>query len=456
MGKTISQQPPFTGNAFDNTYFVLDQLVGLEYSTFKISGQQMAAAAGLIQFPTDTLTADDIGKLVMNKNGKAVVANRDTPRPAQAGQWTITVNSVFEMPVPTTIDFTFSGLPVEGDYIVLGLQRFVFKAAPTNPYDIQIGADIVTTIANASNLFNALYPDQWTASNDGVSGVSVIFNAALKAGLDNPLSSISFGLYYGVSKPDQVDAVSELISLSVSDAGNEEHIRKFNDSFLSYGGIGLGYFDVSDPRSGTPFGTELFGIKWAANVNDQSANIVNGINVKFSGKLLASAINNVITVSALTQPDTTLAADITLAGRGASYLSIVTDKYNIAANPDWISDLVIGTLTAVTGSNALINTSSISFVALSGTASVSVADIGNDLSQQAQINRVLVPATNGSLESFTSISQAFPAMKFDRWFMDYFYSDNIFYALSNAAPGENLLVKRGLPLAYLYGLTGGI
>src|ERR1035437_6600572 len=138
MGKTINQQPPFSGNAYDNTYFVQDQLVGQEYITYKISGQQLAEAAGLVQLPTDSLTGADIGKLVMNKNGKAVVANRDTARPAQAGQWTLTVNAVFEMPVPTTVDFTFTGLPAEGDYIVLGLQRFVFKASPTNPYDIQI------------------------------------------------------------------------------------------------------------------------------------------------------------------------------------------------------------------------------------------------------------------------------------------------------------------------------
>ncbi|MDB5283616.1 MAG: hypothetical protein JWO06_2691 [Bacteroidota bacterium] len=451
MGKTINQQPPFTGDPLQNTYFVLDQLSNHEYKTFKISGSQLAQMAGALSFPTDTLTDSDIGKLVMNKNGKAVVANRDTPRPAQAGQWTLTVNAVFEKPTPSQVDFTFTGLPNEGDYLVLGLQRFVFKTSPTNPYDIQIGADIPVTIANTSSLLNYTYADQWTASNDGVNTVSVVFDAKNNTGFSNPLSDISFGLYYNVANPDQVDSISENIQLQIAEPGNLQHIREFNRAVFIYGGEQLSYFDVSSQS--TSIGELLFGLKWTDTVNDQASNLVSGINAKFAGKLHASTINNIVTIDAITQPDNGSESDIALSGNANQYITLTTDKFNIAANPDWITDPVLGILSGLLDSTAIINTSGILSAFLSGNTAIDISDIGNDLSKANLFNRVLLPSDNGTLESALGLLEG-GNLNFDTWLILHFYNDNIFYAMSSASPGNPILVKRGIPFSLLLLLAG--
>lgn len=441
----ISEQPPLSGNPIQDIYLVADKLIDQEYQTYKLSGGQLAGALGLIKFPTDTLTPEDVGKLVMNKDGKAVVATRDTTPPAQLGQWRITVNNVFEMPIPSTVQFTFTGQPAEGDYVVLGLQRYVFKATPKNKYDIEIGVDVVTTIANATLVFNNTHPDQWTASDDGASVVSVVFDSIYETGLANPLNNLTFGLFYNISSPDQVDVASNNITLSIPNPGDTKHIRDFDNPIFYFGGGSLNFYDVSNPFNGTPNGTELYGVKWAQNINDQAENIAYGINNYLSNVLTASVNNNIITINAVIAPEAVTDCDIVMTDAGNRYMELETVKPGIASNADFIVNPVLGLLAATENNTAIINSSSVMELTLGGTAGVDITDTGTDLTEAFIEHRLLLVANDGGVESLTSFNQTDPAPKFDKWLINHLLSENLFWAISSAIPGNKILAVRQVP-----------
>ena len=154
---------------------VLNQLFG----GLQQSQQTQPVPAGF-PFPANkSLTATDVGKIVVNKNGTAKVAQRDNLNPGQPGKWQITVNSLFAPPDPAVITIRFDDDPIDDDFIRIAWVTFQFKKNPLGGNDIPIVSG--DRLGQVEALTTALagggrYSSFWTATHDSVNTVTITIN----------------------------------------------------------------------------------------------------------------------------------------------------------------------------------------------------------------------------------------------------------------------------------------
>lgn len=397
---------------------------------------------GTFEFPQEFLTQSDVGKLVMNKNGKAVVVNRNTPRPSQQGQWTLTVNSVLEAPVPTTFTLTFWGDINEGDFLRIGLQHFEFRNAPTsfNHIPIVVG-NIPSQISEIINKLNTRYNDQWNINSDGISYLSILVNSTT-AGLRLNGFADQGMLIPQIDIPHDADFAISGCSISV-DNGNGNVIRKINNPILS-GLIQLSWWNVMNYSS--PNGTLLFGLRFPNTPEELAENIEVALNTQFSTKVSASRVGNVVTIQSITDPENEQENNLRLESDADVYLSLQTNQFAISANSNAIQDPVLGTLESISNGVATIRATAIQKIKLSGTQSVSVAPMGNDLETETTLSRILLAANDGTVETLKSWKDANPDAKMDTWLLYHYVNFGVvWWALSEANVGSEVVATSALP-----------
>ena len=403
------------------------------------------SGGGTFEFPQEFLTQSDIGKLVMNKNGKAVVVNRNTPRPSQQGQWTLTVNSVLEAPVPTEIQLTLIADVKEGDYIRLGVNVFEFRSLALTPNDIQIYiGDVATQIQAITDKLNTRYPNLWFASNNGLDSVNIVINSPFISGLNNVFNRLEFGLFYPPFKaPDQWEVNSYSINTSLVKVGDKGSILNLNQQFLS-GLIQLNWWNVMSYSS--PNGTLLFGLRFPNTPEELAENIEVALNTQFSAKVSASRVGNVVTIQSVADPENEKENNLRLESGADNYLALQTNQFAISANNNAIQDPVLGTLESISNGIAIIRATAVQKLKLSGTQAVSVAPMGNDLETETTLSRILLAANDGTVETLKSWKDANPGVKMDTWLLYHYVNFGVvWWALSEANVGSEVVATSALP-----------
>lgn len=122
--------------------------------TVKISASQLGGNNPAIGYPAaDSLSQNDIGKLVSwSKNG-AVVGEVTGAQPGTLGQWRLTVEKLPDLPVQREIYFDFSAATI-GDGQNFGFtgvkagDSFHFRTTPIGPRDVALGETTAQTLAN--------------------------------------------------------------------------------------------------------------------------------------------------------------------------------------------------------------------------------------------------------------------------------------------------------------------
>ena len=125
---------------------------------------------------------NDVGKLVMNNGGFAVVAMETGGSVGQLGSWQLSPVGGAVQYVPGTpavarivkVNYTSMSLPVDGDTFVISLSggvqfTFTFRNTPTNSLEVELdpsSAVIATNLVNAINAYPLLVAQGVNASVD--------------------------------------------------------------------------------------------------------------------------------------------------------------------------------------------------------------------------------------------------------------------------------------------------
>lgn len=409
-----------------------------------------------MEFPQDFLTQSDVGKLVMNKNGKAVVVNPDTPRPSNYGRWQLTVTNVLEAPVPTEISLKFLGTPSENDFLRLGMNVFTFRTIANSPNDILINdTNISLQLNEVVAKLSTRYSGLWVVSNDGIDTVTIQINSPYYSGLNNVFNNLQYGLFYPpFQQPDQWEVSSNNINGYNSIAGQAGKLISLNESAFN-GLINLTYYEFMN--TALPNGTQLFGLKFPTTTDELAENLELTINSKYSGNLSAARAGNVITLTSLTDPTNPDEARIELTGDAPNYFTLTTLEPSIAGNGNIIADPILGCLIGISNGMALVGIATVQKLILAGTESVSVIPAGNNLGSDTVTNRLLIATNDGKVETFQSWKDAHPSANFDRHMLYHIANFGaIWWALSSANPGDEVLASINLPVASVAIMLDGL
>jgi len=128
---------------------------------------EIATGSSGMFFPHDTLTQNDVGKLVIRKDGKVQLPVFEEATEGSPEQFSITCNITnFQTFKAPSLEIILDSLPVDGDYINLpvahGNKSYVdyanltFRDNPMSSTDIAIGVDVEETVINLYNVINPL------------------------------------------------------------------------------------------------------------------------------------------------------------------------------------------------------------------------------------------------------------------------------------------------------------
>lgn len=399
------------------------------------------------RFPADpSLSVGDIGKLVMNENGVAVVANRNTPELGQQGEWNITINDVLEIPNPTSFAIGFLSIPNEGEKIRIGLLEFTFTSTPVFLTDIQIETDIptqvTTTVDVLSNSNNTPY--MFTAVEEA-GYVKLTMSATNRTTLGNDYNNPLFAPPVSYGSSAVVDLHTMSMTIAPIDFGTTGELLNSDAQLLS-GAIKLQIREVVDINV-VPNGDILFAMKWATNPIDFAQNIESAIINKYGSDFTVVRTDNVLNIIANNQPNNPDEGDIYLSTAGYDLFMLETVAINVSSNADYCASPILGQLIGLGNGAAIISSSHVMNVKLSGTEPTIINYNNTNIAQVkgaglvgAFFNKYLVVGNDGTLETFGSFSKNGGILAFDLKKMLTAFS-GLYVALTEANPGDNVLVK---------------
>lgn len=192
------------------------------------------------------LTSGHVGRLIVNKAGKAELLNIKDRHAGQKGKWTLVVQSLPTQPTERIIEIDFSSVLntdfISGStHIIISPWNYtMYYNSSASSTEIQIGSNISDTIDNTVNFFTT-HISQFSVTRVG----SVItINTCPPTNGNYNMDIISFN-YYEMSAPPIITIVQER---------NEGSISYYSD-FMNYSGQAIYarnlltdsyYYDIGD------------------------------------------------------------------------------------------------------------------------------------------------------------------------------------------------------------------
>ena len=437
---------------------VLNQLFG----GLQQSQQTQPVPAGF-PFPANkSLTATDVGKIVVNKNGTAKVAQRDNLNPGQPGKWQITVNSLFAPPDPAVITIRFDDDPIDDDFIRIAWVTFQFKKNPLGGNDIPIVSGdrlgqieaLTTALAGGGR-----YSSFWTATHDSVNTVTITINPQWSVFRTTELITEGVLLPPIGAYGDGFDARITNANVNVVTTGNTNDFGLINNDFLTGIGLNLTFYNIFNTAQ-HPTQQSNFGVYFPVSVNDFASAIASAINRKSSPGLNAVASANVVTIEQTTLQSVPLFQSdsnskynyyiVALTGDGSNYCSFTTIANSITPNFASVNDPVLGVLTGLQNGTAYINDASLQQVKLSGVNNVTISPLDNDLNVQLFVNRFCIINNDGTVESLGSVDYIKSQFGYNpdvKTLLQFFSQGCIYWALSGGNVGDTIVVTTNIPVS---------
>lgn len=422
--------------------------------------EKNAIGGGTIAVPAGAgLSNSDAGKLIQLKAGEAFVANRDTPFLPQAGQWKFTFTAAPTPPEPTEFYVEFTAPPLDGEFLIIGSTQFVFKPTSAGKNFVEIGA---TTQDCAQNLHNKLqssryYTNYFTSTLDlPNSKVLIKFNGLYNQTMGKP-NTADHSLFAPPIGSNVFESCSNSINWGASISGSDTWLINgggINQTFCD-GFIRLSLFDIMNPISAVA-GTQLFGLKWAADEFEFAQNFEAAVNSIWGSVVSAVRTGAEVVVTALVEPNDQEKSDITLQNDNfLSFVQLETLQFNLGTYPDFIAASIIGTLLFVDAGQAYISTAPMQKVKLTGTENS--IDFINEVTTSTLFKKILVPANNGEVETALSFFASLPGNPSPDIRTFVALRSNMMISKSQAAPGDYVICERvsAVEIILLSNITGG-
>lgn len=293
---------------FDSTFNFLSDKIGvsnlaqdiIDLINSKANSSELADIisnnnAVTFQFPTQTLSISDIGKLVMNENGYAVVTNKRPGSTAQLGIWEITLN---EIPVPPTpfealVDFNnlVDGVDItpihrtsSGSSLV---KTYYARINPSSPEDFQLVPN--DGLANASAFCDIFtHPDlEAIKNNDG----TVTFKAITEC----------YGYYNGACINTSYN--NNILPVTIVNMGENNFLDLLGNNYAVFeqsNTVNPLYFSnivINEGYTPPNLGTIICGYRWCNTIEEYVQNIyysmfyINGWENNFDISIMKSNVS---------------------------------------------------------------------------------------------------------------------------------------------------------------------
>lgn len=182
----------------------------------------------IITLPHSTLTSADIGKLTIWKDGNCQlpVFEPEILEEKKVVSTSFHKNTYDNFVIPH-LSFQLTGLPADGDNfqipvkgVFAGMQHeyFTYKNSPVNSREIEIGADVESTIANTVSAISS-YLTAPSISIEGVShsNFSIIYNALFEYGTNFDFTGNIFSGVYANGSNISISKNGETLSARIKD-----------------------------------------------------------------------------------------------------------------------------------------------------------------------------------------------------------------------------------------------
>lgn len=332
-----------------------------------------------MEFPADSsLTAADIGKLVVNFDDKAKVSMTSPGDPAVKGIWKFFPYAV-AAPQQAQYELAFTAQPAPGQTFSINATTFEFvDVTPTDPLQILIGVDTEETIANTVAVlesYDSLLIKEALAIDDAIAvtigyiligdgGNTVAFAQTLPEPLGTPLTW----------------------TLKVNGVNNDWY--KLDNQLINFGTSILLLKDALNLSA--PNGTAAAGYRWPATAYELAQNIQWALqqNSGFTSRFECLEVDiHTFRIQEINPPTSLPIMDF-----NSSMISMYgCDQYPKLQEPDMVKEVVLGVLEKLDAGVAYINPDRTFKVKLGPGVSITFSSSWpSDME-----NRILVAGDNG-------------------------------------------------------------
>jgi hypothetical protein len=377
---------------------------------------------GLVEFLADTtLTSSDIGKIVVNIDGKAKVASTVPGAAGQFGKWQFSCLPITP-PIQAKYELELTAQPNAGDTFKIGDISFKFVSGPVGAAgQIEIGSSLSQTLDNCEASIS--YMPNYFENVAQLAAPKIGFSAGNM--LPGEIGNVYF---YPETAP---------VSFNITSAGQHNDFYQL-DSFVIHfeasergGHVNIdGDLKLSDILAlGAPNGTQIGQYKWPTNGDQLGENIVWALNSNndFSSRFNCSKLSS--NLFEIAENTFGYGADITQhATPPYVFNSLTQTQLWEEYIPDIVNEVVLGRLEQLNTSTgkAYINPNRIFKVKLSaGTTITFDTSIHSD-----PLSRLLMFGNNGEAVNFTQMQPSHGP------------GNGFLMALQEGTPGDEIWVDR--------------
>ena len=382
--------------------------------------------------PHSSLTTNDKGKLVMNMDGAACVANLTPGIEGSQGIWDISIPAI--MVPPQTAEFNIklsnSIVPTDGEQFTMFGQTFYFKNVAGGGTEITIGATPADTRANMVSIFTALASTesiflwQYKETANTIGGWRFTIAAGTQFPGEKGNNAINFA-----------SGSAAITLLGQAQEGLNNDLDLVNDVMFEIN-YNNGFFNVSLgtvlKQSTAVDGFLSGGYRWPDSDNGTAANLLaalqadEGINNYFELSTVEADDTVYVRIEERNEPTNDTGTSTIISNPGTPVVYVVNGiQLSKIGTSDYISYPYLGVLASISSGIAKIDNGRVFKVKLAASSAPVSFDPGMPSNQDG---RVLMGANNGEVTLLVpddeNVLQA-----------------GLFMALSEAMPGEEVWVE---------------